>query len=90
MQISDQKPETQKRRHDQQICCLLSKQSCEMKRSRPYYQSFTSVENQKLCEKREIVERERVQSGPAVSRASAEREERSAGPGSLIMKGATE
>ena len=88
MQISDQKPETQKRRHDQQICCLLSKQSCEMKRSRPYYQSFTSVENQKLCEKREIVER--VQSGPAVSRASAEREERSAGPGSLIMKGATE
>ena len=29
-----------------------------MKRSRPYYQSFTSVENQKLCEKREIVERE--------------------------------
>ena len=29
-----------------------------MKRSRPYYHSFTSVENQKLCEKREIGERE--------------------------------
>ena len=41
-----------------QICCLLSKQSWlgEMKRSRPYYQSFTSVENQKLCGEREIGE----------------------------------